>query len=137
MSNDGYERLSDNELTGGTFGKPIRNPKLVSTKMIKAKLNSHLDTAIKVMTDAMSDPKKAYAAAKDILNFHIAFANLEMKEALHEQELDFRKHKNKNNKFEDDKDEAYRKYQVSGDNADIPETKFSMDFEEDEPTVRT
>ena len=135
MSED-YKKLEDEEIIGGTFGQPIRNTKLVNTKMLKAKLNSSLDKALGILTKSLDDenPKIAYKAATDILSYHVTLSNLEMKEDLHREEMKFRKHKNNIYSNQEEYDRLSNLNSAAGGTADIPVSRFSMDYEEKKPS---
>lgn len=123
-----YKR--DEEIVGGTFGKPVRLNKAITTTMMKAKLNGSIDKALAVINSALDDNKKSYTAAKDILNFYLQLSSMEMKEELHNEEMKYRRYKNKNKKFEEERAEALLQLEQGGGSADVPQSKFSMDFEE-------
>ena len=126
-----YKKLDDKEdIVGGTFGQPIRNSKLINTKMMKSKLNGSLDKAIAVLTNALNDDKKAYTAAKDVLAFYLQLANLEMREESHREEMKFKRHKNKMAELEFEEKEKQNMIGEVGGTADIPQAKFSMDLED-------
>lgn len=135
MSED-YKKLDDEEIIGGTFGQPIRNTKLVNTKMLKAKLNSSLDKALGILTTSLEsdNPKIAYKAATDILSYHVTLSNLEMKEDLHREEMKFRKHKNKVHSDQEEYERLNGISDAAGGTADIPAVRFSVDMDETKPS---
>lgn len=135
MSED-YKKLEDEDIIGGTFGQPIRNTKLVNTKMLKAKLNASLDKALGILTTSLEsdNPKIAYKAATDILSYHVTLSNLEMKEDLHREEMKFRKHKNKVHYDQEEYERLNALNTAGGGTASIPQSKFSMDYEEKKPS---
>lgn len=127
-----YKKLEDEEIIGGTYGQPIRNTKLVNTKMLKAKLNANLDKALGILTKTLDDenPKNAYKAATDILSYHVTLSNLEMKEDLHREEMKFRKHKNKVHSDQEEYERLNGISNAAGGTADIPQARFSVDMDE-------
>lgn len=133
MSED-YKKLEDEEIIGGTYGQPIRNTKLVNTKMLKAKLNANLDKALNIITAKLDDPKMAYKAATDILSYHVTLSNLEMKEDLHREEMKFRKHKNKITGEQEEYERLNNLNNAGGGTADIPHSRFSTEMDDTKPS---
>ena len=127
-----YQRLDDDEMMNG-IARPVRLNKPITIKMMKAKLSNKIDKAIGIMDKALSDDKKAYMAAKDIMNFYLQLHNMEMREELHNEEMKFKRYKNKINKDNVERAEAQDHVDSAG-STDIPAAKFSMDFDEFKPS---
>jgi len=122
------EALDVKPLPSGVGGTPIRQSKLINTKMLKAKLNSHLDKAIETMTNALSNEKLAYNAAKDILAAYVTLSNLEMKEESHRADMRFRNYKNKINEEVLEAQRIKELHESTGGTAEVPQAKFSMEY---------
>jgi len=121
-----YQRLDDEELKGGDFTKPRRAKGPLSTIQMKAKVSTHIDKAIEVMTAALNGDK-AYNAAKDILAFYLQLSKLEMAEEVHEEDMKFKRLKQKEGVYKKDKQAAQEEADRIG-SAVPPQSNYNTGF---------
>lgn len=113
------------------IGKPIRRAELINTQMIKNKLGRNIDAALELITNRVNgaDEKLAYKAANDLLAHYVTFARLTMQEEAHKEDLRFKKYKNKLTDLTLKQREGEKDVDKVGGNVDIPDAKFSTDFD--------
>ena len=113
------------------IGKPIRRADLINTQMIKNKLGRSIDAALDLITKRVSsaDEKLAYKAANDLLAHYVTFARLTMQEEAHKEDLRFKRYKNKLTDLTLKQREGEKDVDKVGGNVDIPDAKFSTEFD--------
>lgn len=113
------------------IGKPIRRAELINTQMIKNKLGRNIDAALELITKRVSstDEKLAYKAANDLLAHYVTFARLTMQEEAHKEDLRFKRYKNKLTDLTLKQREGEKDVDKVGGNVDIPDAKFSTEFD--------
>ena len=129
---DNYDENDEKEIRQDIgIGMAIRNPKLITTSMLRSKLNTVLSEAVDVLKNSMQsdDAKLKYKAAMDVLAFHISLAKLEMQEETHREQIKFHRFKNRQNKRLEEIQKIQGDIQEGGGTAHIPESEFSEDFD--------
>lgn len=113
------------------IGKPIRRAELINTQMIKNKLGRNIDAALELITNRVNgaDEKLAYKAANDLLAHYVTFARLTMQEEAHKEDLRFKRYKNKLTDLTLKQREGEKDVDKVGGNVDIPDAKFSTEFD--------
>ena len=113
------------------IGKPIRRSELITSQMIKNKLGRNIDKALELISKRVSDAdeKLAYKAANDLLAHYVTFAKLTMQEEAHQEDMRFKRYKNKITKMTVEQREGEKDVAKVGGNVDIPDAKFSEEFD--------